>query len=392
MIKKIAGFAFIACLILAWGCQPKKKGAFSVSGSFRNGDKLASIQGPISKVYLIELNTKDQNPVILDSAKIPPGNGSFSVTGLTRGQALYEVVFGDNALAVPLINDASDVHVDVDLGKQDDFYKVKGSEASNQLKDLITVFGKKNYDVERSMARLDSLKGASAPDSILIAGTNKKNDAIQDLNNYLKQFLNTTNNGTLGSLALSWASRSFSRQEFEASLGDMIRKFPDDDLLAGIKKSFDQKISKIQDQDLNANSWIGKQAPELTLPDVNGKPVSLASYKGKYLLVDFWASWCGPCRMENPNVVRAYNEFKGKNFTILGVSLDRERDAWQEAVRADGLGWTHVSDLKFWGSKAVQTFGFNAIPFNVLIDPQGKVIGQGLRGDQLEDTLRKVLN
>jgi thiol-disulfide isomerase/thioredoxin len=120
--------------------------------------------------------------------------------------------------------------------------------------------------------------------------------------------------------------------------------------------------------------------------------VSLSSFHGKYLLVDFWASWCGPCRAENPNVVRAYNEFKGKNFAILGVSLDKERDAWLEAIRADGLGWTHVSDLKFWQSKAVETFNFNGIPFNVLIDPQGTVIAEGLRGEFLEEKLKEVLN
>jgi len=391
MIKKIAGSVFAACLILTWGCQPKKKGAFSVSGTFRNGDKLASIEGPVSKVYLIEVSSKDQNPVVLDSAKLPRGNGSFSVSGITRGEALYELVFGENIITVPLINDVSDVHVNVDLGKKDDFYEVKGSEASSQLKDLITAFGKKNYEVEKTMADLDSLKGANAPDSLLIARTNKKNDAIRDLNNYLKQFLNTNSNGTISGLALSWASRSFSRSEFETSLNDMVRKFPDNALLAGLKKSYDKQIAAMQSQDGEANSWVGKQAPELSLPDVNGKSVSIDSYKGKYLLVDFWASWCGPCRAENPNVVRVYNEFKGKNFAILGVSLDRERDAWQEAIRTDGLAWTHISDLKFWSSKAVETFKFNGIPFNVLIDPQGKIIAQGLRGDDLENKLKEVL-
>jgi len=392
MIKKIAGSVLAACLILTLGCQQKKKGAFSVSGTFRNGDKLASVEGPVSKVYLIEVSSKDQNPVVLDSAKLPHGNGSFSVSGLTRGEALYELVFGENIVTVPLINDVSDVRVNVDLGKKDDFYDVKGSEASSQLKDLITTFGKKNYEVERTMADLDSLKGANAADSQLIAGTNKKNDAIRDLNNYLKQFLNTNTNGTISGLALSWASRSFSRSEFESSLNDMVRKFPDNALLTGIKKSYDKQIAAMQGQDNEMNSWVGKQAPELSLPDVNGKSVSLDSYKGKYLLVDFWASWCGPCRAENPNVVSVYNEFKGKNFAILGVSLDRERDAWQEAIRADHLAWTHVSDLKFWSSKAVETFKFNGIPFNVLIDPQGKIIAQGLRGDDLEKELRTLLN
>ncbi len=151
------------------------------------------------------------------------------------------------------------------------------------------------------------------------------------------------------------------------------------------------QIAQQQRQD-TASNWVGKQAPEFVMPDVNGHPVSLASYRGKYLLVDFWASWCGPCRAENPNVVKVHNEFKGKNFAILGVSIDKERDAWQEAIRADGLDWTHVSDLKKWNSKAVGIFKFEGIPFNLLIDPQGKVIATGLRGDDLENKLKEVLN
>ena len=146
-----------------------------------------------------------------------------------------------------------------------------------------------------------------------------------------------------------------------------------------------------QEKQEQANSWVGKQAPELSLPDVSGRHISLASFKGKYVLVDFWASWCGPCRAENPNVVKAYNEFKGKNFAILGVSLDKEKDAWQEAIRSDRLEWNHVSDLKFWESEAVKTFKFNGIPYNVLIDPQGKIIAESLRGDDLENKLKEVL-
>lgn len=107
--------------------------------------------------------------------------------------------------------------------------------------------------------------------------------------------------------------------------------------------------------------------------------------------MDFWASWCGPCRAENPNVVAAYKEYKDKNFTILGVSLDKEKGAWQDAIKEDHLTWTHVSDLKYWQSQAVETFHFSGIPFNVLIDPQGKIIGQGLRGDELENKLKEVL-
>jgi len=383
-------------LILACGCQPKKKGDFSVSGTFRNADKLAAVEGPVSKVYLLEIiYGKDQPPIMLDSAKIPVSSGSFSLSGTTKSQGLMELVFGNNALAVPLINDASDIKVKVDLGKKDDFYEVSGSEASSQLKDLITIFGIKNFEMERTMAQLDSLKQVNAPDSTVLAATAKKNDAIRDLNAYLKQFINTNGNATISALALGWSSRSFSKPEFESSLAELVKKYPENSSVQAIKQSYDQQLAQAQAANQGqsqGDSWIGKPAPALSLPDASGKNVSLASYKGKYLLVDFWASWCGPCRAENPNVVRVHDEFKGKNFAILGISLDKEKGAWEKAIQEDKLTWTHVSDLKFWNSKAVEVFKFDGIPFNVLIDPQGNVIAQGLRGEELESKLKQVLN
>jgi len=138
---------------------------------------------------------------------------------------------------------------------------------------------------------------------------------------------------------------------------------------------------------------IGDAAPAFTIPDVNGKMVSLGDFKGKYVLVDFWASWCGPCRQENPNVVKAYNKYKDKNFTVLGVSLDRpgQKDNWVKAINDDKLAWTNVSDLQFWNSEVVSLYGFNGIPFNILVDPQGKVIAEGLRGETLVAKLGEVL-
>ncbi|HEY4062641.1 MAG TPA: TlpA disulfide reductase family protein [Puia sp.] len=394
MIKRSLWAVLGTCLILTYGCQPKKKGDFSVSGTFKNADKLAAVEGPISKVYLLEVTYgKDQPPVVLDSAKIPVNNGSFSLTGTTKSQEIIELVFGNNALAVPLINDASEIKVKVDLGKKDDFYEVSGSEASSQLKELVTIFGIKNFEVERSMAQLDSLKQGNAADSVVLAATAKKNGAIQDLNAYLKQFINTNGNATISALALGWSSRSFSKAEFEASLAGLLKKYPENASLQALKQSYDQQMAQMAQQGSQSPSnWVGKPAPALSLPDVNGRSVSLASYKGKYLLVDFWASWCGPCRAENPNVVKVHDEFKGKNFAILGVSLDKEKDPWQKAIHDDKLDWTHVSDLKFWNSKAVETFKFDGIPYNVLIDPKGNVIAEGLRGEDLENKLKQVLN
>lgn len=138
---------------------------------------------------------------------------------------------------------------------------------------------------------------------------------------------------------------------------------------------------------------IGAMAPDFEQADTLGHQVRLSSFRGKYVLLDFWASWCGPCRQENPNVVRVYNQYKSKNFTIIGISLDRPGAtfAWTEAIKSDHLNWTQLSDLKFWNNAVARLYYVQSIPKNFLIDPTGKIIAQDLRGDDLETELQKVL-
>ncbi len=141
----------------------------------------------------------------------------------------------------------------------------------------------------------------------------------------------------------------------------------------------------------NAANGYGKPLGEFSQADTSGKEITLSSFRGKYVLIDFWASWCGPCRAENPNVVSSFEKYKTKNFTVLGISLDRDKQAWINAITQDGLNWIHLSDLKFWNNAVAQQFGITSIPQNYLIDPRGNVIGKNLRGAALEYKLSQVL-
>jgi peroxiredoxin len=230
--------------------------------------------------------------------------------------------------------------------------------------------------------RVDSLRKASAPDSLVTASYFAMEGTANDLKNFTQDFLAKSNSPILSLYAIgsyqntvsNLGIKGFSRTEIASVVNNTAAKFPQHAGLQAVKKS------------LPSN-----KAADFTQPDVNGNPVSLSQFKGKYVLVDFWASWCQPCRIDNPNVVRAFNEFKDKNFTILGVSLDQNKDAWQKAIQKDGLTWTHVSDLKFWDNAAATLYGVQGIPYNVLVDPQGNIIAENLHGEEIVQTLRQVI-
>ncbi len=174
---------------------------------------------------------------------------------------------------------------------------------------------------------------------------------------------------------------------------------PDPNQLDSLYKTLDASIQSgyygriIKDLVIKAQmTAVGKQAPGFTSTDENGKPLSLASFKGRYVLVDFWASWCGPCRQENPDVVKAYHQFHDKGFNILGVSLDTKKDKWEEAIKKDGLNWSQVSDLKGWKADVVALYGVQGIPMNYLVDKDGKIIAKGLRGEELANKLQEVFH
>ena len=205
----------------------------------------------------------------------------------------------------------------------------------------------------------------------------------------MKKFADTTKSVASALFAVNIINPAVEGPYIQSFYQNITKRFPNSETAKAFAEKFLQRTPAAAIEPIGAKK--GNPAADFTANTPDGKTVSLQSLRGKYVLLDFWASWCAPCRRENPNVVQAYQQFKDKNFTILGVSLDTDQAKWKEAIAKDGLTWTHVSELKGWGSAIARNYGIESIPQNFLIDPQGNIIASNLRGEQLLSTLTEHL-
>ncbi len=364
-------------------CNNKEeKGKFTLSGEVKNV--------PNQQVYLEQLFFTSQEPQVLDTASIE--DGKFKVSSTASEDGLYRIRFEKMNSGFIFINDKPNIDFKADINDvtlQGPTFNSPANEALKRL--LINIEGQRLTLVSTSK-KVDSLKTNKASDSAVTAASLQLSTVTKNFNNFITGYIDTVSQPVVALFALGY-TQGIDPAALNTVVPRLVNRFPGHQGVIGVVTQFNQMIAEQNKPQPTKTGMpgIGSQAPDFTMNDTEGKPFKLSQLKGKYVLVDFWASWCGPCRGENPNIVAAYNQFKDKNFTILGVSLDDNKDKWLQAIKADNLGWKQVSDLKGWENATVSMYGYDGIPYNVLLDPQGKIVATSLREGALQSKLQEVL-
>ncbi len=366
-------YLFIAAMATGSLAVAQTNFNFTISGSLKN----------VVDNHAVYIHHKWDGKNYTDSAKVK--GGQFSLKGKSAEPNMYWITKDNSINAQPnLIFFVDEGKISI-RGNIDSlpFAKVSGGQAQADYQEynmLMNGFGARQQEITNAYNQARSSNDVNT--------MNAKAAEYQALDAQVKAAMESFIKGHPKSAVSGYAIYFNYQNNNNVTIEELER-------VVGLldKSTLNTKYGKLAQEKLiqMRGTTVGHEATDFTQNNMEDKPVKLSDFRGKYVLVDFWASWCGPCRGENPNVVAAYNKYKDKGFTILGVSFDQNKASWLKAVDADKLTWTQVSDLKGWGNEVGKLYGITSIPQNLLLDKEGKIIAKNLRGAALEEKLQEVL-
>eukprot|EP00388_Colpodella_angusta_P008439 GDKJ01023082.1.p2 GENE.GDKJ01023082.1~~GDKJ01023082.1.p2 ORF type:complete len:369 (+),score=27.06 GDKJ01023082.1:2108-3214(+) len=351
-------------------CKDKTK--FTVNGKFENA-------GTDRKVYLYGMSSTTM--AVLDSTTLSE-KGEFKFTRVAPEADFFRINIGDKEYIIVAKN-GDEIKLNADLKDKNAAYTINGAEEADKLTEFNTLRHTYAAKIEAIKNDFDQKVEANPEkrEALLNEITPVYTKAVEDLNAAVVKFANDNTKSLVSFYAISLVNPTGN----EAAMVKYAENVDENLKKNSAVKSFVDRVAKLK------AVQVGQMAPDFSINSIDGKTIKLADFKGKFVLIDFWASWCAPCRAENPNVVKAYQKYNSRNFTILGISLDKDKAAWAQAIKQDGLTWNHASELADFEGPTVRLYQVEAIPSSFLLDPTGKIIARNLRAEELDNFLNKTL-
>ena len=385
--KLITLSAAIATLVLTSCGSSKKSPGFELKG------KLSNASG--ETLFLEQMS--GNSPVLIDSAVVSE-SGEFEFTNVkATPMDFFRIKTSEANFAILVADSTQEIYFTGDAKNLSKNYEIKGSDDTRQFIEINNELQKISKSLDSLQAVFQSKMASEKMDSVKMEMMNMQAEEqfnkIYELASGVLVKKVEAFPGTIANFsAFNIINIEKNLPVYEKVLKALQEKIPSSPYTAQLANSVNQykqqfDLQKKQDQQLSD----GKEMPDIKLKNPEGKEIALSSLRGKLVLIDFWASWCGPCRKENPNVVRLYNAYKKKGFEIYSVSLDEDKEKWMKAIEKDGLTWIHVSDLGGWYSSVCSQFNISSIPFTILVSKDGKIIAKGLRGQELEEKVKEIL-